>query len=461
MNKVMNLLQPSLSRRLIVALLMAFALVAVVLIALDYWHIRAEFEDGPESALVSEIKQVGKTLDRFDRQADVQAILLAMQWHANALRHQQGLDGDLMVALHDQSGHVIWTAPGAPALQALAPEKGQRIQTIQGRRYRVAQRLTRHGHLIMAEPYPGDGCVLTLLLDGLLPSMLIAFPLVLLPIWLAVAQGLKPLRQLSADLGRRKGQDLSPVGLDLKYTELQPLVAAFNGLLDKLRHQMQRERAFVQDAAHELRTPMAVIAAQAHLLAGAVDEVQRCQARDALEGAIERASHLAQQLLALASLDDVQASAIKQVNLPHLLQQLLAQAMPFAHKRGMDIELDAPDAWPTQLDVVALQSVLGNLVDNAIKYGRDGGRIVVTLIAQAGELVLTVSDDGPGIPPERREQVFDRFVRGGQDDIKGTGLGLAIAQQGTRRLRGGVRLVAGLDGKGVGFEVRWPAQGSM
>jgi two-component system response regulator QseB len=140
----------------------------------------------------------------------------------------------------------------------------------------------------------------------------------------------------------------------------------------------------------------------------------------------------------------------RQADLQAILLAMQWHANALRHQQGLDGDL-----------MVALQSVLGNLIDNAIKYGRDGGRIVVTLIAQAGELVLTVSDDGPGIPPERREQVFDRFVRGGQDDIKGTGLGLAIVQQGTRRLRGGVRLVAGIDGQGVGFEVRWPAQGSM
>lgn len=456
MTSLKTCFKPSLSRRLIVALLMAFALVTVVLVAQDYLSIRREFESGTQSALVTEIKQVGETLNRFDQLAEAATILRAMQWHANALRHQQGLNGELMVGLYTPAGREVWALPGTPTLLAMAPDKGQGVGPLSGRPYRVARSLTRHGMLVMAEPYPGDERVLVLLLEGLWPSLLIAFPLVLLPIWLAVAQGLKPLRRLSTELSQRQTGDLMPLSLNLTYTELQPLVMAFNELLDRLRQQVARERAFVQDAAHELRTPMAVIAAQAHLLAAAVDEVQRHQAKDALEGAIERASHLAQQLLALASLDEAQSAVVKDVDLAHLLQQQLAQAMPLAHRRGMEIELEAPDTLPIRLDLIAFQSIVGNLVDNAIKYGRPDGRIVVTLLAQAHDLTLTVRDDGPGIPESRRAQVFDRFVRGGQDDTKGTGLGLAIVRQGARRLGGSVRLRSGLTDAGLGVEVSWP-----
>lgn len=449
-----RLFKPSLGKRLILALLMAFALVTVALIAQDYWSVRTEFAAATDSALVSQIKQVGRTLDRFTQRNEVEAILRAMQWHANELRHMQNLEGDLLVELNDTAGHPIW--PAVPTVPHAVPRQGQSIEQIGGRRYRVAQIATRHGNLVMAEPYPGDWRVLQLLLGNLWPSLLIAFPLVLLPLWLAVRQGLKPLRRLSALLMHRTAQDLSPLNLDLKYTELQPVIGAFNALLDKLHHHVQRERAFVQDAAHELRTPMAVIAAQAHLLATAADEMQRHQAKGALEGAIERASHLAQQLLALASLDDAQTHAIRPVNLPHLLQQMLAQTMPLAQQRQMEIELDAPDELHAQLHVTAFQSVLGNLIDNALKYGRDGGRILVTLRHRGTALHLTVADDGPGIPANQHPFVFERFVRGGQDQVKGTGLGLAIVMQGARRLDGRVRLMPGLNGQGVGFEVSWP-----
>jgi signal transduction histidine kinase len=451
-----RLFKPSLGRRLVMALLLAFSLVTVALVAQDYWHVRTDFAAAPESALVSEIRQVGRTLDRFSQRGDVEAILRAMQSHANDLRHEQGLGGELLVELRDAAGRPIWPQAGASIVNGPLPPRGQIALQLGDRRYRVTQVATRHGYLVMAEPYPGDWRVLQLLVDNLWPSLLIAFPLVLLPMWLAVRQGLKPLRRLSGLLAHRTAQDLSPLGLDLQYIELQPVIDSFNALLDKLRHQIQRERAFVQDAAHELRTPMAVIAAQAHLLSQAADELQRHQAKDALEGAIERASHMAQQLLALATLDEAQSQAVRTVNLPHLLQQQLAQAMPLAQQRHMDIELDAPDALHTDLHVIAFQSVLGNLIDNAIRYGRDGGRIMVTLSHAPDTLCMTVVDDGPGIPAAQQPFVFDRFVRGEQGQVKGSGLGLAIVVQGAHRLGGQVRLTPGLHGHGVGFEVTWP-----
>jgi len=117
---------------------------------------------------------------------------------------------------------------------------------------------------------------LTLLSRDLAPSLALAFPFVVLPVWLAIRQGLRPLRRLSGRLAQRHADDLSSLDIDLKYAELQPVVSAFNALLLKLRDKVQRERAFVQDAAHELRTPMAVIAAQAHVLTRAASS---CRAR--------------------------------------------------------------------------------------------------------------------------------------------------------------------------------------
>jgi two-component system, OmpR family, sensor histidine kinase QseC len=213
----------------------------------------------------------------------------------------------------------------------------------------------------------------------------------------------------------------------------------------------------VQDAAHELRTPMAVIAAQAHVLNAAETPGERAHAAAAMEGALARASHLSSQLLALAALDERRGRVQPQaVDLAELVQQTLAQATATAEARGLALSLDAPEHLSARLDLGAFQSVLQNLVDNALNYVPRGGRVEVLLAAEGAGWRLRVADDGPGIPPEEQPHVFERFVRGREAQAEGTGLGLAIVRQAVQRLGGSVALQRGLGGRGAAFEVRVP-----
>nr|WP_276597323.1 ATP-binding protein [Pelomonas aquatica] len=270
---------------------------------------------------------------------------------------------------------------------------------------------------------------------------------------------MRPLNQLAERVARRDAQDLSPLGLTPEHDELKPVAAAFDDLLARLRAQLQRERAFVQDAAHELRTPMAVVAAQAHLLAHAGSEAERRQAAESLDAALRRASHLSRQLLTLATLDEGRGAATEALDLADLVEQALAQLAPQALAQGLELSLEAPPALPVQLDRAAFESVLLNFVDNALRYVPAGGHVSVTLEAGARTLVLRVADDGPGIPPAEREAAFDRFWRGAAGaEAAGTGLGLAIARRAAARLGGRVRITDGLDGRGCAFVVEWPSR---
>jgi signal transduction histidine kinase len=236
---------------------------------------------------------------------------------------------------------------------------------------------------------------------------------------------------------------------------LKPLAASLDHLLARLRHKIQRERAFVQDAAHELRTPMAVISAQAHVLATS-GEVHRHEAAQQLDRAIARGSHLIEQMLQLARVDHELSPRVSEVDVARLARQVLAQRAPAAMARSMELSLDAPDLLRHALDVQALHSVLHNLVDNAIRYGNTGGRIVVALRSEAGALLLSVADDGPGIPMQDREMVFERFYRGADHDASGSGLGLAIVKQAVARMFGTVTVQTGLEGRGCSFAVSIP-----
>ena len=242
----------------------------------------------------------------------------------------------------------------------------------------------------------------------------------------------------------------------MRYAELQPLATAFDAMLGRLRNHVRRERAFVQDAAHELRTPMAAIAAQAHVLARAPDAVARRRAEEALDHALARTSHLSRQLLELATLDEVDSSEPPTADIADLVRRVLAAAVPQASMRGIELSLDAPDRLVVALDWPVFQSVLSNLLDNAVRYGKDGGCVTVTLQADGATLALLVADDGPGISPASREHVFERFWRGAGHDVPGTGLGLAIVRQAVARMGGSVRVEDGIDGQGVAFRVALP-----
>lgn len=449
-------LRPSLTRRVVLALLLAFALVGAVLLAQSYFEFRREFSAGEDSLLVKAVKVVGASLEPVDNAHDAAVVLQTIQRQSDQARSQNKLEGALLIELCDHTGQRIYATPELGGVALDAPATGQRDQLIGSHHYRVTQASTGRWQLRMGEPRMTDATALSLLGRDLVPSLLIAFPLVLLPVWFAVRQALRPLRLLSSGMSQRNDDDLTPLDIDLKYAELQPMVSAFNDLLAKLRDKVQRERAFVQDAAHELRTPMAVISAQAHVLARAASDAERHQAESALEQAIQRASHLAQQLLALASLDDTRPIATQRIDVAHLLQTLLAQAAPTAAQCRIELSLDAPDSLLIEADRPALQSVIQNLIDNALRYGHAGGQVAVTLQVSADQITLTVADDGPGIPEAERAHIFDRFVRGAGHDTPGTGLGLAIVKQAVQRLRGSVEISAGIGGTGVAFVVRLP-----
>ena len=247
----------------------------------------------------------------------------------------------------------------------------------------------------------------------------------------------------------------------VRHRELKPLTQALDTLFRKLREKIDRERGFVQDAAHELRTPLAVITAQAHVLARSQDSGERGAAHENLNHAISRASHLARQLLVLASLDDAQQRSVRRIDVAQAVRQLLAQAAPAAMERGIDLSLEAPDTLWCAIDEPALESIVFNLVDNAVRYGKPAGAVAVRLDGDEEGLELQVRDDGPGIAPGELELVFERFYRGVGHDMPGSGLGLSIVRQAAARMKGHVMVTKGVKGAGVGFRVSIPVPGFM
>ncbi|GAB3261163.1 sensor histidine kinase [Chitinimonas naiadis] len=275
--------------------------------------------------------------------------------------------------------------------------------------------------------------------------------------WLGLRSSLRPLRRFAAQVARRSPQDLSPVTVEGDYAELRPMADSFNDWLARLRQRMETDRAFYSDAAHELRTPLAVLAAQLHLLAESDSAADRRQARIRLEQGIQRAGGLVSQLLEIARLESRQ-DGLEQtpLDLAQFARERLALQADRALEKSQQLSLEAPDHLPWQGDREALASLLDSLLDNAIRYTPPGGQITVSLVKQADAMQIAVCDDGPGIPPVYRTQIFDRFYRLPDSPAGGTGLGLAIVRRVAELHGGTISLTEGLGGRGAGFYIRLP-----
>ncbi len=447
--------EPTLVRRSVVSVVLSFLVVWGVL--LGYIFVTYKQTIANEPGLQKYGDAVLASLADVTDPAHARAALASTDVWTNIRRRQQGmLPGTAVYELQTPQGQRVYASTGWQPLPARVPDGRIAEAPIQGQMHRIYTGHNARWVLTVAEPRRTDTAFLTRNARSLLPYLLLALPFVLLPVWLSMRNGLRPLQQLASRIARRHTDDLQPIGFNARHRELKPLEQSLDTLLARMRQKVERERAFVQDAAHEIRTPLAVITAQAHVMARSQSEDERTQAQAHLEQAIARTSHLAQQLLDLAALDEAQRPAPRELDVAQWLRAALAQAAPQAMAQQIELSLDAPDHLPTRLDVPALESIAHNLIDNAVRYTTAGGNVTVGLRQEGAVLHLTVQDDGPGIPVTDRSRVFERFYRGVGHTANGSGLGLAIVQQAARRMGGQVHVGDGLDGRGVGFFVSIP-----
>lgn len=297
---------------------------------------------------------------------------------------------------------------------------------------------------------PGDDWLFTPSAAGhLLTPLAYSLPFLLLPAWLIVRTGLRPLRSLADAVAGRDAADLAPLPAS-PYRELTPLVRAINGLMTRLSERLSREKEFLVDAAHELKTPLSVVQLNAHLLEHAPEGERRAQAAAGLREGVARASHAVHQLLALERAHGEAGGRDKApLDLAALVRERIALAAPLALQRGLDVAYEvaceAPHACMLALHRESAAALLDNIIGNALKYSPDGGAVLVRLEGRT----LTVTDQGPGIAPELRAKVFERFYRVPGQELPGSGLGLSIAERAAQRNGVDIALGEGPDGRGL------------
>ena len=280
-------------------------------------------------------------------------------------------------------------------------------------------------------------------------------------VWVSVNRGLRPLQKLAGDLGRRRPYSLSPLGTEDLPKEIRPLVEALNDLLERLGHALEGQRQFIADAAHELRTPLTAVQLQVQVMQQTKAEQEREDALTQIRSGVARASHLVHQLLTLARLEpeDWQRPLVS-VDLRALVTSVVGDHVPTAVQRQIDLGVDHDEEVTVPGDIEGLRVMLGNLLDNAIRYSPIGSRIDVSLRRVDESARIEVLDRGPGIPAAERSQVFDRFYRRPGMREPGSGLGLAIVREVAARHGGDVSLADGDDGVGLRVIVSLPVGGA-
>jgi len=316
------------------------------------------------------------------------------------------------MAQHTQGFETLTLADGYSWRIFAAPGRGHDVQIY------VAERVDSRDEILRA------------VLLGFLPPLTIALPLLLIGLWWNVRSGLQPLQRLRQALLKRDTQTLTPVVLPETPQEVQPLLDALNDLLQRLALRMETERRFTADAAHELRTPVAAIRAQAQVALSAVthDDVRQQALHDTLLGC-DRASRVIEQLLTLARVEGPQDVASEPFRLDQLAQHILADLTPEALRRGQTLELLAPEALQAHGQSTLWQILLRNLMDNALRYSPEGAVVRLHAYQVAGDHVeVTVEDSGAGLSDADMARLGERFFRVLGTSATGSGLGWSIVR---------------------------------
>ncbi len=286
-------------------------------------------------------------------------------------------------------------------------------------------------------------------------SLLIVLALV---IWFAIGSGLAPLHLLAEQIQRRNVDNLREVDIKNVPTEVRAIVKSLNQLFRRLSEALTRERHITSDAAHELRTPLAAVKLHAELALSAADAEEKDRSLQFVLESVNRSSHLVNQLLRLARLEpQAIAQQHRPVNLAQLVKELAHEHSEQAQAKQIALQTDITgDGCAISGDEDALRLLLRNLLDNAISYTQPGGRVRVSLHLHRSQACLVVQDNGPGIPPESRERIFERFYRVENHEKPGCGIGMAIVARVVELHHASIELSDPPDGSGLVVTVCFP-----
>ncbi|WP_366138651.1 ATP-binding protein [uncultured Rhodoferax sp.] len=413
---------PSIQLRLLVSLAAGVSLVWLVAATwtwVDARHEMGELLDGhlAQAAALLVVQQAHVDDDDPAAQAPV------LHKYAPRVAFQVFHEGVLL----SRSGNV-GAAPLSPETRGFST-----VTLANGERWRV---FATHGdkrdvQVFVGEQLDSRDSILMAVLRGMLLPSLLALPLLATLLWWAVRRALAPLDALGRTLSNRTPDSTSPIPVQGLPREMRPMVDELNALLQRIEAMVVAERRFTADAAHELRTPIAAIRAQAQVALGATEDAgERHHALQLTLAGCDRAARLVDQLLTLARLDAPrEAGPTAPTDLSALARSVAADLAPQAMAQGQDLELQAPAPCSVAGDEVLLRVLLRNLLDNAVRYAGPGARILVEVAQVHGRPQLTVQDSGPGMSTTDMARLGERFFRVLGNSQTGSGLGWSIVHR--------------------------------
>jgi two-component system sensor histidine kinase QseC len=319
----------------------------------------------------------------------------------------------------------------APEQPLAGREQGFSDKVIDGHRWRVFTTWDESGrNLVHVAELTKDLDELTRDIAGnLLKPLLLSLPLLAFLLWLTVTRSLRPLDRLAGEVAQREPDNLAPLDAGTAPREVLPLIERLNRLFVRIEESLQKERRFTADAAHELRTPVAGIKAQAQVARAASSDSERTRALDNAILGCDRAAHLIEQLLTLARIDTLDDETTEPCQLRAIAAEVIASLAPTALSRNVQLELMEGDEVSVRGNPALLRILLRNLVDNAARHTPPGTSVRIDVTDKQRQIILSVSDNGPGIPASELDKLGERFYRPLGTSASGSGLGLSIVKR--------------------------------
>ncbi|MBH1972088.1 hypothetical protein FK216_13040 [Moraxellaceae bacterium AER2_44_116] len=434
----------SIRQYLLVGMFSALILAFVVSFVISYRATTEEVKELYDAQLIQDARFVEGFLNQATHKLDWKHINRALA-NAAKVSFAEGVESSpeghayehkMAIQVWDLHGNLLLSTPSAPK-HALSPlKKGFFRKREKGYDWYIYthQIPTNHYWLITAERSDVREEMIEKIVVSLLTGNLMAIFMIGILVSFIIKRGLAPLRSLSNAISLRDLDYLKPVKLPEQVpNELSPVIKALNHLFDRLDDGIERERRFLADAAHELRTPMAVLKLQLQVTQQYTDPTQIHQAIDKALLGVDRSTHVVEQLLTLARLEpDKHLLERTTVDLVKLAQETIGLQVPLAlaHQQQLSLTYDEQTEIHCLGNKVLLGVLLRNLIDNALRYTPEGGHVEVTVKQQEKGILLAVYDTGCGVPEQDIPRLMQRFYRHEQSaDTQGTGLGLSIVQR--------------------------------
>jgi two-component system sensor histidine kinase QseC len=354
---------------------------------------------------------------------------------------------------------LVLRSDTAPAARLSPVDTGFSDATVDGRHWRVYSGWSNDKSALVqvAEDHALRERLLLYYTLSSVPSLLLGLPFLGLAVWLIISAAVRPIVELGQEVSRRGPADLHPLAYDGAPVEVDPLVDRLNALFARISDSIQSERRFTSYAAHELRTPIAAIRAQAEVARDGRDAGARDVALQRVIEGCDRASRLVEQMLLLARIDErIGHGQPHSTRLDLTAARVIANLTPGALQHGVTLELTTDEEVTVAADRALLDVLLNNLLDNAVRHGGAPGPVTVSCRQLDNVAVLEVADRGPGVADAELAQLGNRFYRGMGAKGAGSGLGLSIVQRIAEISGADVAYRRGADGHGLVVEVRFP-----